>query len=192
MLFFSSEVYPQLFLRVDDTIISIIEAKVIENPSPRLAMDVLGQCFEDRRSHRVYKCVEEVEIVKKPEDQTTDFGGDELWAMSEDDIKDELLALPGQYKGHDGETITLKSEDFYVEKREVHYGRKDKNPVSQMRFLESKADQTNLTKPMAQLPLAVKIENLPMNTPRAFLRRTIRFFSRDRKKDELLSHLFQK
>lgn len=191
MLFFSSEVYPQLFLRVDDTIISIIEAKVIENPSSR--MDVLWQCFEDRRSHRVYKCVAEVEIVKKPEDQTTDFGGDELWAMSEDDIKDELLALPGQYKGHDGEPITLKSEDFDVEKREVHYGRKDKNPVSQMRFLESKADQANLTKPIAQLPLAVKIENLPMNTPRAFLRRTIRFFSRDRKKekDELLSHKFQ-
>ncbi|KAL7541457.1 hypothetical protein ACHAXR_010954 [Thalassiosira sp. AJA248-18] len=176
--------YPRLFLRVDDTIVSILEGKAIENPAPEL--NQLRQYLNDRRSHKFYKCVAEVEMGT--------LGEEEIWNMSEDGMKTQLLEEYGikpEYEDHEGKIIALEREDFIVEKRTLHYGQKEHNPVSQMRFL-SKRDQANLSNPIEDLPTAEKVENLPMNTPQSFLRRTIRFFSRKYDKNEIISHSFQR
>jgi hypothetical protein len=172
---------------MDDTISSIIENKTLENPSSRL--DRLRQLLNDRRRHKVYKRVGEVEKGT--------MGGDEFWKMSEDEMKEELLyqheryfGEPARYKGKDSELMTLRPEDFIVEKRELHYGSKEKNPVSQMRFLE-KNDQMNINNPIDKLPVAKEVENFPMNTPRDFVRRTVRVFCRSHEKFEMLYHVFQ-
>mmetsp|Transcript_36556 Transcript_36556/g.65832 ORF Transcript_36556/g.65832 Transcript_36556/m.65832 type:complete len:716 (-) Transcript_36556:253-2400(-) len=173
--------YPRLFLRVDDTIVSIIESKAIENPLPQYGR--LREFLNDRRNHKFYKCVAEVEIGT--------VGGGKFWEMSEDEMKEELLDKHAQYVIQ-GKLVTLEPDDFIVEKRTLHYGRKDKNPVSQMRFLESKSDQANLSNPIEKLPKAVEVENLPNNAPRSFLRQTIRFFCcKQYEKYELISHAFQ-
>jgi hypothetical protein len=180
-------VYPRLFLRMDDNISSIIENKALENPSSRL--DRLRQLLNDRRRHKVYKRVGEVEKGT--------MGGDEFWKMSEDEMKDELLHLheryygePARYEGKDSKLMTLHQDDFIVEKRELHYGSKEKNPVSQMRFLE-KNDQMDINNPIDKLPIAKEVQNFPMNTPRDFVRRTVRVFCRSHEKFEMLSHVFQ-
>ena len=180
-----SSVYPRLFLRMDDTISSIIENKALENPSPRL--DRLRQLLNDRRMHKVYKRVGEVEIGL--------MGGEQFWKLSEDEMKEELLnehekyfGEPARYKGKDS-MIILNPEDFIVEKRELHYGSKEANPVSQMRFL-MKSDQINLNVPVDKLPIAKEVDNFPMNTPRDFVRRTVRVFCRSHEKCEMLTHVF--
>jgi len=179
--------YPRLFLRLDDTIVSIIENKAIENSLPQLGP--LRQLLNERRAHKVYKRVGEVEIGSNCWDR--------FWKMSEEDIKDDFMKdavrrsddrKQAVYKINDREVI-LEPDDFIVEKRELHYGRKEKNPVSDMRFIV-KSDQANLCNNLQALPLAVVVGDLPMNTPRSFVRRTIRFFCRKWRKVELVTHCF--
>lgn len=174
--------YPRLFLRLDDTITSILESKVIENPSPELGR--LRDFLNDQRNHRFYKCVGEVEIGQ--------VGGDELWERSEDAIKEEVLEEEPRHRDKKrGAVVPLEREDFIVEKREIHCGRKEKNPVNQMRFLTSKSDQARLSNPILQLPRAEEVKNLPMNAPSSFRRRTIRFFCCNPRKYELVYHSFR-
>mmetsp|Transcript_5771 Transcript_5771/g.12613 ORF Transcript_5771/g.12613 Transcript_5771/m.12613 type:complete len:721 (+) Transcript_5771:101-2263(+) len=173
--------FPRLFLRMDDTITSVIESKAVENPLPQLGR--LRELLNDRRKHKFYKCVAEVEIGT--------LGGDELWEMSEDEINEEFLAQQPRHLDSDGKVVRLEADDFIVEKRTLHYGRKEKNPVSQMRFLKNKSDQAKLSNPIPKLPIAEEVENLPMNTPSSFLRRTIRFFCCTANQYELISHTFE-
>jgi hypothetical protein len=182
-----SLVYPRLFLRMDDTISSIIESKALENPSPPL--ERLRQLLNNRREHAVYKQVGKVEIGL--------MGGDQFWKLSEEEMKEELLhehekyfGEPAQYKGKDSEMMTLNPEDFIVEKRELHYGSKDANPVQFMRFF-MKSDQDKFDNHVDKLPTAEEVHDFPMNTPRDFVRRTVRVFCRSHEKCEMLSHVFQ-
>ena len=177
--------YPRLFLRLDDTIVSIIENKAIENSLPQLGP--LRQLLNERRAHKVYKRVGEVEVGPTSSDR--------FWNMSEAEIKDNFMR-DAEYHNHrqavykiDDKKVILEPDDIIVEKRELHYGRKEKNPVSDMRFL-SKSDQANLSNKVQGLPLAVEVVDLPMNTPRSFVRRTIRFFCRSWRKVELVTHCF--
>eukprot|EP00547_Thalassionema_nitzschioides_P014811 CAMPEP_0194247646 /NCGR_PEP_ID=MMETSP0158-20130606/16910_1 /TAXON_ID=33649 /ORGANISM="Thalassionema nitzschioides, Strain L26-B" /LENGTH=693 /DNA_ID=CAMNT_0038983773 /DNA_START=212 /DNA_END=2289 /DNA_ORIENTATION=+ len=179
--------YPRLFLRLDDTIISIIEHKAIENPSRQLRY--LRQLIMDRRAHKVYKRVGEVEIDK--------VTGEKFWAMSEDKIREDLLQEAhlcyARKKARyitNAQTLTLEREDdVIVEKRELHYGRGDKNPVEHMRFF-GKGDRANLGNPVQLLPLAEEVKELPLNTPQSFVRRTVRVFCRSYEKQELVGHCF--
>jgi hypothetical protein len=87
--------------------------------------------------------------------------------------------------------MSLDTNDIIVEKRELHYGRKEKNPVLQMNFLEKTKFEDIEALPIEKLPLAGPPEKLPLNKPEHFIKRTIRFFSRNRDKNELLCHAFQ-
>lgn len=180
--------YPRLFLRLDDTIVSIIEHISIENPLKQLSH--LRQLLQDRRAHKVYKGMGEVEVGKSV--------GERFWAMSEDEIKEDLLqeahrdyTSTGKQARYicNAQTLTLEPDDVIVEKRELHYGRGDKNPVEQMRFFE-KNDRVNLCNPLESLPLATEVTVMPLNTPQSFVRRTIRFFCRSQEKNELVQHCF--
>jgi len=130
--------------------------------------------------HKFYKCVAQLEVGTQ--------GGEDLWKMSGDEIKNEIFDTHDQYE-IGGRLVSLEQHDIIVEKRVLHYGRKDKNPVSQMRFLE-KSDQVYLHKSVKDLPLAVEVQNLPNYTPSSFLRQTIRFFSRSAEKHEFIIHAF--
>jgi hypothetical protein len=144
-------------------------------------------CFITSFAIHVHQIAAEVEVD----------GNDEDWKKfwkesSEEDIKHELLncVVKPHYQDADGGMVTLEPDDVIVEKRTLHHGRKDQNPVSQMRFL-NKGDQGNLAKPVESLPFAQKVDTLPMSTPQSFLRQTIRFFSRKQgleTKLELLTH----
>ncbi|KAL9186258.1 hypothetical protein ACHAXT_005496 [Thalassiosira profunda] len=178
--------YPRLFLRMDDSIARIIEDRLMENDSPKL--DVLRKHVNDWRKHKVFKCVGEVEIGT--------VGGDQFWKLDEDDMKAELLEVQRHNKENVDDpkakaVLNLDAEDFIVEKRLLHYGRQENNPVTQMRFLMSKGDQAKLTNPIEGLPLAKEVTSLPMNTPQNFLRQTIRFFCTNDAKHGLLTDLFE-
>ncbi|KAL7534459.1 hypothetical protein ACHAWF_004843 [Thalassiosira exigua] len=181
--------YPRLFLRVVDSIIDIVENKAIEHPNPE-KFHHLRRLLNERRDHQFCKCVGEEEIVTNEdgtsaEDETL---GAELWRMSEDELRADLLKEAGV---HDcgGKLIKLEEEDIIVEKRTLHYGRGSDNPVRRMRFFD-KADRASLSNPIDGLPVAVEVKNLPMNAPRTFLRRTIRIFSRKLEKHDLVTHSF--
>ena len=185
--------YPRLFLRADDSIVGVIEDKVFESSDKGLVP--LKKILQSLRRHEFYKCVGEVEI--------DEIGGDTLWDMDEDDLKKEIVTIlletdgnciaktNAMYECGDEEHITLDTNDIIVEKRELHYGRKEKNPVLQMNFLGKKQFEDIETLPIEKLPLAHPPEKLPLNKPEHFIKRTIRFFSSDKMKNELLNHAFQ-
>ena len=167
--------FPTLYLRVDDGILGIIEDRAIENGK----LDELREMINQYRQHEFFKCVGEVEIGA--------LGGDVLWDMSEDDIKREMMEQRVFYPG-----MTLDENDIIVEKRDLHYGRKEKNPVSKMRFTIGKLDQELFRKPIEDLPTAYKIDESEYESeiPRSFVKRTIRFFSRHLEKKEFITHVF--
>ena len=186
--------YPRLFLRADDSIVGVIEDKALESSDKNLAS--LKTLLRGLRKHEFYKRVGEVEI--------DEIGGETLWDMDEEDIKREMVTIlmetsegnriartNATYEFGDEEQITLDTNDIIVEKRELHYGRKEKNPVLQMNFLEKKDFEDIEALPIEKLPLAGPPEKLPLNKPEHFIKRTIRFFSRNREKNELLGHAFQ-
>ena len=180
--------YPRLFLRMTDSIVNIIENKAIGNNSQELFS--LRRTIKELREHKLYKVVGEREI------QIGNELWEQFWKLPEDEIKklilDEMRKQPPHYNVH-GKKMTLSKDDIIVEKRELHNGSQEKNPVLQMRFLK-KSDQVNLRNLCIEdLPksMVVSDEDLPMTTPRAFVRRTIRVFCRSREKQELASHVYQ-
>ena len=183
--------HPNLFLRTDDTIVSSIENMAIDSGE---SLGGLRQLINERRMHRMYKSVFEVELGELDDD---------LWGQSEDAIANELMleqtmaqssrgykgsSEEGQLNGDQKQQVLTRA-DFIVDKREIHCGRKAQNPVAQMRFLKNKADKISLHGSPDKLPLCGELETVPLDTPRSFLRRTIRFFSRNPSKHELLSHI---
>ena len=172
---------------MDDTILSIIENKVMDIPPPQLGR--LRQFINDRRAHTFYKRVGEIEIGH--------IVGNEFWNMSTDEMKAELLndhvnwhGEPAKYTGTHSVVLTLHPEDFIVEKRELHYGCKEANPVSRMRFLSANIHKVSLKNSIENLPIAEEVHTLSMDTPRAFVKRTVRVFCRSPEKIEMLSHVF--
>ena len=160
---------------------------------PSVAEEVPVPSFIDLNSVDMNQAPEKHEVVP----------GDTLWDMNEDDIKREMVTILLETEGNriarqnatydfgDEEQITLDTNDIIVEKRELHYGSKEKNPVLQMNFLEKKDFEDIEDLPIETLPLAGPPEKLPLNKPEHFIKRTIRFFSRDREKNERLGHAFQ-
>ena len=136
--------------------------------------------------HDFYKCAGEAEIEKV---------GTELWALSEDELKRDIMKeMNGNasYDNGDGVKLVLYEDDFIVEKRELHCGSKDDNPVAHMRFF-SKSDNLKLKSCPQDLPEATEVDetSLPMNTLKQFMKRSIRLYSRSSEKNELLAMAFE-
>ena len=174
--------YPRLFARLDDTIVGTIENKVVDI-GPR-SFPVLAPLLRRLKSHDFYKCVGEVEIEV--------VGGAEVWQLSEDEIKRDIMSEDVLYDNGDNNIIRLDADDFIVEKRELHCGSKEYNPVSQMRFY-SKSDAAKLKNSPDELPLALEVNeaNLPMNTLKSFIKRSIRLYSRYSDKNQFVTLVFQ-
>lgn len=156
---------------------SVIESKAIEMGG----LDSLRKLLNDRRQHKLYKAVFEVEVGQENE---------KFWELTEEDICEEMMTEQAHYKNEeiDG-NVTMDEKDFIVEKRELHYGRNEDNPVAQMRFMVNKAERILLQNPINKLPLCGEVPAVAMNTPLSFVKRTIRFFSRTPTKHELVGHI---
>lgn len=173
--------YPRLFARLDDSIIGIIQNKIAD-AGPN-AYPTLKSLMTRFRSHDFYKCVGEIEIEV--------IGGAEMWCLTEDEIIEDIMSEDVLYDGEDG-VISLHREDFIAEKRELHCGSKENNPVSQMRFF-SKSDVPKLKNRPEELPLAVEVDeaSLPMNTLKSFIKRSIRVYCRVPEKNEFVTMVFE-
>lgn len=172
--------HPRLFVRMDDSILGIIENKVADS-SPK-AFPILRPLLRRLRGHDFYKCVGEVEI---------EVVGAEVWILTEDEIKQDIMNEDVQYDGDEYGAFQLNEDDFIVEKRELHCGSKEHNPVSQMRFY-AKLEVHKLHNPPEKLPLALEVDesNLPMNTLSSFIKRSIRLYSRNKEKDQFITFVF--
>lgn len=168
---------------------SKIEEKAVADGSQ--ALRPLRKLINDRRSHRYYKCVHEIEIGADND------GSNSLWEKSERKIEEEILDAGYKYElgdeiGGGGRRLdSLEPKDIIVEKRKLHYGRKEDNPVSQCRFCPKK-DMQDLTKPIDELPTAVEVATPPSITPITFMRKTIRFICRSPEKCEFLAHAVER
>lgn len=167
---------PKVYLRMRDCVIDLIEFS--EDPRLARAQDVIRRL----RSRDLYKCA----AVRKL-DMENDVDK-KIWAKKEIEIEAELLQVRGEYEGH----LTLNANDIIIEKRNIHSGAKEDNPLLRMRFLP-KRNIRLLTRPIAQLPEAFERaeKNYVAHTPIANQENSIRAFCRGSKeKCELLGQVF--
>ena len=168
---------PQVYVRMRDSIIDLIEF----NPDPRLrpAQDLIHRL----RCRDLYKCVATRKIDLDNELDAI------MWEKSEDEIEHELLQVRGIYENGVG----LERNDVLVERRKIHMGANDCNPLLLMRFLP-KRDLRLLVKPFNELPEALEAlaAEFAAHLPKVYQENSIRIFCRGSEtKCQLLCHVFE-
>ena len=175
---------PVSFLELDDSIIEWI----LHDPDPRLAA-AQKLIRENLRARCLYK-----EAVSRPIHVSVPAQR-QLWNKEDTEIEEEMLMLcdkfGGQHVSPDGSIVSLEKGDFIVDRFTTHHGQKDRNPLNNMRFVR-KGRLRELGRPIDQLPRAVEIEESEYSAqlPRQFQSHTLRVFSRDPQKVDLVSHIF--
>lgn len=183
--------HPTAFLNLKDSIIDIIEHDLKNNSFEFEKKKHVLELISRLRNRKLYKCACTLNIYNDNPDH------EKLWTMSEEDIKKKMLEVEDQYKAADkiiSGTKFPKSEDFFVVKRVIHHGMKDKNPVDFMRFLP-KNELSKLDRKVHNLPMAVKIDEstYKAHIPRSFQERSLIVFSTNednREEVTLLSEQF--
>mmetsp|Transcript_8531 Transcript_8531/g.18453 ORF Transcript_8531/g.18453 Transcript_8531/m.18453 type:complete len:701 (-) Transcript_8531:93-2195(-) len=128
------------------------------------------------------------EIYKRIRSNDGDAIGDEpwqqkLWNMDEAEIIDEILKR-SEHDMADDDDKTLKRHDIIIEKRKIHHGMKEKNPVNFMRFLPKGLQRQLLNSP-ANLPTARQIPEASYRKPDTFQQKNVRVYSRSVDKAKL-------
>lgn len=167
---------PESYLMLKDSILDIISAT--EDPNLRAARVLINRF----RAHRVYKKVAEEAIV------SLDSWMGTLWNKSETEIAEDIVKQ-SQLQNSLEATYTLKLDDVIVEKRQIHHGMKDENPVNNIRFLP-KSQLSKLRNPPQNLPVAEAVDEMEYecSLPRNFLQRTLRVYCRS-DNQEVCDHL---
>jgi hypothetical protein len=133
-------------------------------------------------SRDLYKCVGTKSInMDDPMDA-------ELWSKSsENNIVQQLLAV----RGVEGGGARLIAENLFIHKVSIHCGLRERNPVSNVRFLERR-NIPMLRQPIAELPIAIKVEEscYAASIPRSFMSNIVRIYCRDPSKTELAGHVY--
>lgn len=166
---------PNVFVKLKDSIIDILEMTTADNLFPA------RQLIKRLRCHNFYKCVIARSI--RP-GQVDDF----LWTMSEEQIVERIMQIVKEHK----RVVDLNQDNIIVEKRTIHHGKGDQNPVNFMRFLP-KEKLPLLKNDIANLPDAVQVdeETYASHIPRSFAEYTVRVYCRGSAEEgELLSHVF--
>ncbi len=104
---------PDAYVKLKDTIIDIIELTDDDNLQPA------RELIERYRSRKLYKKISEQNI------STNDAWAQQLWAMDEKKIVQDILELSDGY-------MNLNSSDIIVDKMKMHFGMKEEN----RKFLE--------------------------------------------------------
>jgi HD superfamily phosphohydrolase len=166
---------PNVYVRLRDSIIDLIEFD--HDPRLKRAQDVIHRL----RRRDLYKCVA-VHKISAGNDVDT-----EIWRKTDDLIETELMQIHGVH------AVALDPEDFIVEKRKIHMGAKEDDPLLLMRFLP-KRNLRLLTRPVEDLPEALEVaeEEYSAHVPKATQENCVRVFCRGPpKKCELVSHTFE-
>ena len=171
---------PTAYLNLRDSIMDAVELSTDD------ALESARKLLKRLRSRDLYKCAAQ-ETIRGLE-------GDKLWLLNESEIKDEILAVECQRYGENGETLQLVENDVIVEKRIIHHGLKESNPVSLMRFLPKRNLNEVNAADIDSLPEAREIEESSYDghIPRKMLEKSIRVYCRDPNpsKVDLVHHAF--
>ncbi|GKY93865.1 hypothetical protein MPSEU_000353400 [Mayamaea pseudoterrestris] len=165
---------PQAFVSLKDSVID----QIYNCRDPNLAK--ARQLIKRWRARAFYKCIGVKNIDRElPSDL-------QLWKkLTEGEIVRQMVAFHGK---HDG-VQQLTEEDLVVQKCSVHCGRKDKDPVMLMRFIE-KGKMNMLQNSIDDLPEAILPPKCSYTRPEYFIANEIRVFCRDSDKTELANHVF--
>eukprot|EP00586_Coscinodiscus_wailesii_P019110 CAMPEP_0172516306 /NCGR_PEP_ID=MMETSP1066-20121228/275182_1 /TAXON_ID=671091 /ORGANISM="Coscinodiscus wailesii, Strain CCMP2513" /LENGTH=574 /DNA_ID=CAMNT_0013297727 /DNA_START=414 /DNA_END=2138 /DNA_ORIENTATION=+ len=152
---------PKAYVNLQDSIIDHIYLL------RRKELEPAQELIRRLKARRLYKCVLTQPI------RSNDQNHQRMWRKNEDDIAMELVRTINGARCED----TFQKKFIKVEKRSIHHGRKEDNPVNLMRFLP-KRELSLLDNPVLDLPLAKRVdeEDYASHIPRVFLDRTIRVF----------------
>eukprot|EP00979_Chaetoceros_neogracilis_P013560 scaffold3905_cov251-Chaetoceros_neogracile.AAC.1 len=177
-----ANVNPHSYLLLKDSILDVIAATEDLNLRPAR---ILINRF---RSHKLYKRVAQQAIVSNNGKDIDIPWQRRLWDMEESKITEEIVKW-SSLKSSKTCSIDLSEDDVVVEKRKIHHGMGEENPVSSMRFLP-KSQLSKLRNAPENLPRAQQIPESEYECaiPRAFLMRTVRIYCRNLDK-EVCDHL---
>ena len=178
---------PEAFLKLTDRILDRIE----DSDAPGL--DEAKNLLERIKYRDLYSCVVSCRL--------NEDSHDDIWKMSDEDIHCEMMELvrsvgneqddsfaemeeddaDDEHDNIDNASIgKLEANDFIVEVRKIHKGKKNENPVNYVPFFDTHQDERQLRNGAFSLPLAVQIreEEYATRNTNAYLDKTIRVFSR--------------
>eukprot|EP00978_Attheya_sp_CCMP212_P000146 scaffold280_cov50-Attheya_sp.AAC.3 len=179
---------PKAFVKLKDSIIDVLELTEAEN------LVLSRRLIKRLRRRDLYKCVVTRSIrpghggdVRDSKEPFVHKDDKVLWGMKEEHTIERLVETRGEHQG-----VVLKQENIIVEKRTIHHGKGDQNPVNFMRFLP-KEKLPLLKNDIANLPDAIQVdeETYAAHIPRFFAEYTVRVYCRGSVEEgELLSHVF--
>lgn len=105
-----------------------------------------------------------------------------------EEIVKEICSIEGNHEDEDGNPLTLEEDDVIVQFGSWHYGRKDANPLTAVRFVDRESLGSG-----DEILTAHEVDEDDYETllPRKFMKQCIRVYSRDSSKTDLLHHMFQ-
>eukprot|EP00986_Skeletonema_menzelii_P000285 scaffold82_cov135-Skeletonema_menzelii.AAC.5 len=160
---------PDAYVKLKDSIIDTIELTDDENLQPA------KELIERYRSRKLYKRVAEQSISSNV------AWSQALWQMDQKEIVEGILELSDGY-------MNLSSSDIIVDKMEMHFGMKEENPVSHMRFL-TKASLIQTRNKPEDLPIAMKVDesDYECDTSKSYFQKSIRVFYKQLDGDGIVS-----
>jgi HD superfamily phosphohydrolase len=181
---------PGAYVHLKDSVLDMIESSDSRgHPDLQVSKKIISRI----RKRDLYKCVLAIDAADLP-----------LWDKSDVEIAAEICAvsekIARQNINTDGEvaegseeyirqvrSLMLRSDDLIVEKRRIHHGMHDKNPVDLMRFV-GKQELHKLSLAAHDLPVAKKMEewSYESHIPRKFMERKIRIYVRQHAKGNIL------
>jgi len=167
---------PDAFLALTDTIVE--EIKYSSGKDLKPARD-LAERFLKRD---LYKFAGEMNI------KSTDDAMLQKAKFYPETIVREICSIDGNHEDDDGKPIILEGSDVIVQFGSWHYGRKDANPLSAVRFVDREALCSG-----DEILNAHEVDEDDYETllPRKFMKQCIRVYSKDSSKTDLLVHKFQ-
>ncbi|KAL7538533.1 hypothetical protein ACHAWF_006122 [Thalassiosira exigua] len=150
----NAEVYLQLTDGVLERILNSEDHKL--RPAQNLIKRFLA--------HKIYERIDN-QIIGNESWQHT------LWDMEDGEIKEQILQK-------DVDMLNDPNNEIIIEKKVIHHGMKDQNPVSFMRFLPKKFHRQLLNSP-ENLPVAKQIPDSSYKKPDIFLQKEIRVFCKN-------------
>ena len=174
--------HPEAFLLLADNIIDTIRNDD-SYPEYKEVHDLIDR-LQYRRLYKTAMCL--------PIENNSP--NEHLWEMDESNIAHEMLQTIPRKHGSSQckDMLIVNDDDIIVEKRIIHHGMKEKNPVNLMRFV-SKHKLSALTNKLEELPLAIQIPETAYEShiPRSFQERSIRIYSISEEKRDLVRHMFE-
>ncbi len=182
--------YPSAYIKLTDSIICMIQNTFDERLRPARML------INRWKARKLYKMIGSFDFIPQSNWHVN------LWNLGEDDIRDEITKLSkvckrGQITGDDEKKDQdvgkgAQFDDIIVEKRKIHHGKKEKDPVSFVRFLPKiyLLNLRNLSTEDLPEAIVASEEIYYCDMPRSFMKQTLRVFCRTHGMEEFLYHVY--